>query len=92
MTHNRKQFGSSFFNGRITKRNFFGLATDAKPRYHVLYEDDDEEELYVEEILPLLQNPVTKQKLEKSLDDLEKLMSERKKPPRGAKRVFIFIC
>ena len=77
----RKKFGSTFFNGRITKRNVFGLATDAKPRYQIVYEDDDEEELYVEEILPLLQNPLKKEKLENVVGDLEKLIIEKKKAP-----------
>ena len=54
-THIRKAFHGSYYNGRITKRTFEGLSSDAKPRYHVLYEDDDEEELYVEEIVPWLQ-------------------------------------
>ena len=52
-TH-RKQFNGDWFNGKILNRSIDGLATDAKPRYHVHYEDDDEEELYAEEILPLL--------------------------------------
>ena len=79
-TH-RKKFGPSFYNGRILKRNVLGLATDAKPRYHVVYEDDDEEELYVEEIVPLMQDQVTKKRLENAVSDLEKLISERRKPP-----------
>ena len=32
----------------------FGLATDAKARYHVIYEDDDEEEMRVEDVLECL--------------------------------------
>ena len=50
----RKKFGGDWFNGKVLSRSTNGLATDAKPRYHIRYEDDDEEELYVEEILPLL--------------------------------------
>ena len=77
----RKQFGGTFFNGRINKRVVLGLSTDAKPRYHVLYEDGDSEDLYVEEIVPLLVNPVTKERLKNAVSDLEKLISERKKQP-----------
>jgi len=80
LTH-RKQFDGTFFNGRITKRVVLGLATDAKPRYHVLYEDGDREDLYVEEVVPLLINLVTKERLKNAVSDLEKLISERKKPP-----------
>ena len=43
------------YNGEIKKRSFEGLSSDAKPRYKVEYEDGDEEELYAEEIVPLLQ-------------------------------------
>ena len=50
----RKEFSGDWFNGKVLSRSIDGLATDAKPRYHIRYEDDDEEELYVEEILPLL--------------------------------------
>ena len=51
----RKEFNGDWFNGKIISRSIEGLASDAKPRYSVKYEDEDEEELYVEEILPLLQ-------------------------------------
>ena len=50
----RKEFNGDWFNGKIICRSIEGLASDAKPRYRVKYEDEDEEELYVEEILPLL--------------------------------------
>ena len=50
-----KEFHGVDYNGKITKRSFEGLSSDAKPRYKVLYEDDDEEELFAEEIIPLLQ-------------------------------------
>ena len=50
----RKKFSGDWFNGKVLSRSIDGLATDAKPRYKIKYEDDDEEELYVEEILPLL--------------------------------------
>ena len=53
----RKRFFNTEYNGKITKRNFEGLSTDSKPRYLTLYEDGDEEELYAEEILPLLTDP-----------------------------------
>ena len=53
-THHRKDFSGDAFNGKITKRIFEGLPSDAKPLYHVLYEDGDEEDLYAEEIVPLL--------------------------------------
>ena len=43
------------YNGEITKRSVEGLSSDAKPRYKVEYEDGDSEELYAEEIVPLLQ-------------------------------------
>ena len=50
----RKKFSGDWFHGKVLGRSIDGLATDAKPRYYIKYEDDDEEELYVEEILPLL--------------------------------------
>ena len=53
-THHRKDFNGDYFNGKITTRIFEGLPSDAKPLYHVLYEDGDEEDLYAEEIVPLL--------------------------------------
>ena len=84
-----KKFGSSFYNGKITQRNVFGLATDSKPRYQVVYEDGDAEELYVEEIIPLLQNPLKKQNLENAVSDLEKLMMEKKKAPED-RNEFLF--
>jgi len=54
-THHRKDFSGTKYNGKITKRSFEGLSSEAKARYKVVYEDDDEEELYAEEIVPLLQ-------------------------------------
>ena len=45
------------YNGKIIKRNLEGLSTDSKARYLTVYEDDDEEELYAEEVLPLLTDP-----------------------------------
>ena len=54
-TYTRKQFGSDWYIGKVTKRNLEGLATDARCHYQVVYEDDDAEELYVEEIVPLMQ-------------------------------------
>ena len=43
------------FNGEIKKRVYEGLSSDARPRYKVEYEDGDWEELYAEEIVPLVQ-------------------------------------
>ena len=43
------------FNGEIKRRVYEGLSSDAKPRYKVEYEDGDREELYAEEIVPLVQ-------------------------------------
>ena len=53
-THHRKDFNGDDFNGKITKRIFEGLSSDAKPLYHVLYDDGNAEDLYTEEIVPLL--------------------------------------
>ena len=54
-----------------------------------MYEDGDAEELYVEEIIPLLQNPVKKANLENAVSDLEKLMIEKKKAPED-RNEFLF--
>ena len=44
----RKKFSGDWFHGKVLSRSIDGLAIDAKPRYYVKYEDDDEEELYIE--------------------------------------------
>ena len=66
-----------------------GLATDAKPRYQIVYEDDDREELYVDEIIPLLRNPLKREKLENAVSDLEKHAIEKNKAPED-RNEFLF--
>ena len=59
----------------------FGLATDAKARYHVIYEDDDEEEMHVEDVLECLVDEAKKQRIKNAVRDMQHLMNEKKKPP-----------
>ena len=55
-THiHRKDFSGTMFNGTITKRSFDGLSNDARPLYKAVYEDDDEEELWAEQVLAIMQ-------------------------------------
>ena len=54
-TTHSKRFGVKDYEGSVVSRSVEGLATDAKPRYWIHYDDGDKEELYTEEILPILQ-------------------------------------
>ena len=76
----RKEFSGDWYNGKIISRSIEGLASDAKPRYLVRYEDEDEEELYAEEILPLL-------KVCSSLSSLS-LSYTRAPPPHTHKHIY----
>ena len=69
----------------------FGLATDAKARYHVIYEDDDEEEMHVEDVLECLVDEAKKQRIKNAVRDMQHLMNEKKNRQRSVMNFYFHL-